>query len=263
MTMQATRETRSPLLLPLAVAAVGLALLLENFLLLGGFRVSTLLPLLLVGAGAWLLIRGDLGTRSARSFGITRGSVESALLEISAGAADVILGGGSREERLIEGQFARASRPDLQVDGVHAHLKFNRSRTPWFSFADWQMRLASDLPWHVLATTSLGQVNADLGGLIVEGATIATGLGDIRFVCPAEAFSALALRSAAGDIHVVVPPGQAARVHVTASRAFGVRVDETRYQQVAPGLYESVRPDPASTMVEIHVRGTFGDAYLG
>jgi hypothetical protein len=31
---------------------------------------------------------------------------------------------------------------------------------------------------------------------------------------------------------------------------------------VEPGLYEALRPDPDSPLVEIHVRGTFGDAYL-
>ena len=107
--MQA-KDARGPILLPLLAAGLGVALLLENFLLLGGFRVSTLLPLVLVALGAWILIRGDLGTRAARTFGITRGSVQSATLEVSAGEVDVILGGDAREGRLVEGQFSRSSR---------------------------------------------------------------------------------------------------------------------------------------------------------
>jgi hypothetical protein len=249
-------------LLPLGVVALGVLLLLENFLLLGGFQASALLPLGLAVLGAWVLIRGDLGTRAARTFGITRGSVEAAVLEISAGEVDVVLGRAEREGRLIEGQFAHASRPALEVEGVDAYLRFDRAATPWTSFADWQIRLADDLPWQVLVSTSLGQVNADLSGLIVRGGLIATGLGDVRVVCPSEALAPLDLRSAAGDIHIVAPAGQAARVHVRQGRLFKVRFAETRWQQVAPDVYEAVRPDPDSPLVELNVRGTFGDAYL-
>ncbi len=259
--MQA-KDARIPVLLPLAAVALGIALLLENFLLLGGFQISVLLPLVLAAAGAWLLIRGDVGTRAARSFGITRGSVEAATLEISAGEVDVILARAEREGRLVEGQFAHTSRPTLEVTGVNAHLKFDRAATPWTSFADWQIRLADDLPWRVLISTSLGQINADLAGLIVQGGEIAAGLGDVRVVCPSESFAPLSLRSSAGDVHVVVPQGQAARIHVKTGRLFKANHAETRYRKIAPDIYEALRPDPDSPLVEIHVRGTFGDAYL-
>lgn len=259
--MQA-KDLRNPVLLPLLAVGLGVALLLENFLLLGGFQVSRLLPLILAAAGAWLLIRGDIGTRAARSFGITRGSVESATLEISSGEVDVILARAEREGRLVEGQFAQTSRPNLEVTGVDAHLRFDRAATPWTSFADWQIRLADDLPWRILLSTSLGQTNADLSGLIINGGHIATGIGDIRVVCPSESFAPLHLRSTAGDIHVIVPAGQAARIHAPSGRLFKVKFAETRYRMLEPGLYESLRPDPDSPLVDIHVRGTFGDAYL-
>lgn len=259
--MQA-KDARGPILLPLLAAALGVALLFENFLLLGGFRVSTLLPLVLVALGAWILIRGDLGTRAARTFGITRGSVQSATLEVSAGEVDVILSADAREGRLVEGQFSRSSRPSLDVEDTHAHLQFLRSRTPWLAFSDWQLRLAEDLPWEVLISTSLGQVNADLGGLVVQGATIATGIGDVRVVCPTEAFEPIKVRSGAGDIHVIVPEGQAARVYVTPSRLFRIRVNETRYTLIEAGVYQAIKADDESPRVDIYLRGTFGDAYL-
>lgn len=259
--MQA-KDIRSPILLPILAVGLGIALLLENFLLLGGFQISALLPLILAAAGAWLLIRGDIGTRVARSFGITRGSVESAILEVSAGEVDVILSRAEREGRLVEGQFAPTSRPTLEVTGVDALLRFDRATTPWTAFSDWQIRLADDLPWRVLMTSSLGQINADLSGLIIQGGQIAAGLGDVRVVCPSEAFAPLHVRSSAGDVHVVVPAGQAARIHVQTGRLFKAKHAETRYQKVAEGVYEALRPDPESPLVEIYVRGTFGDAYL-
>ena len=84
------RATRGLLLWSLALTALGIVLLLNNFLLLSGFNAGALWPLVLVVIGGVILLRGDfVPSAEARSFGITRGSVESAALEISAGEIDV------------------------------------------------------------------------------------------------------------------------------------------------------------------------------
>ncbi len=258
-----TRETRGPVLLPLALAALGVILLLDNFLLLNDFNVAVLLPLVLVVLGAVILLRGDITPGAAgRTFGITRGSVESATLEISSGEIDIDIRAVQKEGRLIVGQYAADSRPEMYVDGTHTHLRFQRATTPWLSFADWQMALARDLPWQVVISTSLGQVNADLSGLIVQDVQIATGIGDIRVVCPQETFAPLVLRSALGSIHVMTPKGQPARITVAGSRMFTVRADETRYAQPEPGVFTSRDAEPNAPLVEMQISGIFGDAYL-
>ena len=142
------RATRGLALWSLALVALGIILLLDNFLLLSGFNAAALWPLVLVVLGAVILLRGDfVPSDEARSFGITRGSVESAALEISAGAIDVQGYALQRESRLIAGQFAANSRPSLDVQGTHANLRMDRAATPWLSFADWKVGLARDLPW--------------------------------------------------------------------------------------------------------------------
>lgn len=260
--MQA-KESRGPLLLPLLLVGVGIVLLLNNFLLLNDFNIAGLLPLLLVVAGAQILLRGDLvpGT-NARTFGITRGSVQSGTLEISAGEIDVDLRAVQKEGRLIVGQYAADSRPQLQVSDTYAHLKFNRDMTPWLSFVDWQMALARDLPWQIFVSTSLGQVNADLSGLITQQVLMATGIGDIRVVCPQEAFEPVILRSSLGNIHVITPKGQPATITVNGGRMFGIRADETRYRQTQPNVFTALEADPELPPVEITITGSFGDAYL-
>ncbi|HRL11153.1 MAG TPA: hypothetical protein PKX07_04705 [Aggregatilineales bacterium] len=258
-----TRESRGPILMPVALVAIGVILLLNNFLFLGDFDAPALAPLLLVAAGAVVLLRGDLTAGGKpRTFSITRGSVESVTLEISAGEVDVEVRRLHRDGRLIAGQFAPQSRPELRTEGTHAHLIMRRARTPWLSFADWQTALATDLPWQIHVSTNLGQVNLDLSGLIVQDVVAGTGFGDIHFVCPDEALERVSLRSAFGAIHVVTPPGQAARIHVKTGRLFTARVDSNRYQRVEPGVYEALDASPDSPVVEITVRGTFGDAYL-
>ncbi|MFQ3565658.1 MAG: hypothetical protein SNJ59_01550 [Aggregatilineales bacterium] len=257
------RGSRGVLIGGLAALGLGVVLLLNNFLLISEFNVGALWPLGLVIAGTLVLLRGDLlPGAAARTFGITRGSVESASLEISAGEIDVQAQALTREGRLIAGQFAFDARPQLSLHEAHAHLRFDRSATPWLSFAPWQVSLARDLPWAIFVSTSLGNVNLDLSGLIVQRAVIGTGMGDIRLVCPQEAFEPIALRSAAGTIQVLTPPGLRARISCTGSSVFRIHADEARYDQIEPGVFISRDADANAAQVEIQVRGTFGDAYL-
>ncbi|MBC7869431.1 MAG: hypothetical protein H7Y09_01220, partial [Chitinophagaceae bacterium] len=155
------KSSRGVMVGALILVALGVVLLLNNFYFLGGFNVFALSPLLLLLVGAVILLRGDILNGGGRNFGITRGSVESASLEVSAGAIDVSLRALTREGRLIAGQYAEDSRPQLIVDDAHAFLRLDRAATPFFAFADWEINLARDLPWDVYVSTSLGQADLD------------------------------------------------------------------------------------------------------
>ncbi len=260
--MNRAKSSHGPWMWPLGLVIIGLILLLHNFLLLGDFTVLNLWPLLLVVLGAWILLRGDLvPSEDGRTFGVTRGSVESATLEINAGEIDIKLGELQREGRLIAGQYANQSRPALQVVNNHAHIKMDRASTPWLSFADWQIGVSPDLPWQLLTSSHLGQVDLDLSHLIIHNAVIATGIGDIRVVCPYEAFEPLYVRSALGNLHLVTPPGYRVQIKVAESRLFKVYADENRYEQ-QDGVYVARVADPEASLVEVHLSGSFGDAYL-
>ena len=257
------KDSRGPWLWPLVVAAVGVVLLLDNFLLLEGFSPARLWPLLLVVIGAQILLKGDwLPDAESKTFGVTRGSVEAATLEISAGSIDVQARALQREGRLIAGQYAGQSRPNMSVNGTRAYIRMDRSAVPWLSFADWEMGLARDLPWQLFVSTHLSQVNLDLSELIVEDAVVATGLGDIRLVCPHEAFGPLRLRSALGTIQIVTPHGSRTAIHARTSRFFKVHADPNRYVEVEPGVFVAHDADDDAPLVEMFVQGAFGDAFL-
>jgi hypothetical protein len=258
-----SKSSRGPWIWPLALAAVGVVLLLDNFLLLGDFNTNLLWPLLLVLIGVQILLRGDVAPSwDAKTFGITRGSVESATLEISAGEIDVQVRALQREGRLIAGQYASDSRPQMGVSDTHAHLKMDRAATPWLSFANWEMGLARDLPWQIFISAHLGQVNVDLSSLIIQDALIATGFGDIRLVCPQEAFGSIRLQSTLGNIQVVTPPGYQVRITAEGERLFKVHADENRYMQADSHLYIALDADEGAPLIEVYVSGSFGDAYL-
>lgn len=259
-----------PVLWPLALTAFGVVLLLDNFMLLGDFNAMTLAPLGLVILGAQILLRGDAAlSTEARRFGITRGSVESATLEISSGEIDVEVRALQPDWRLrdgqhalIAGQFTHQSRPQLSMSEQYAHLKMDRASTPWSSFADWKVGLASDLPWQLISTGHLGEFDGDFSELIIHEAVIATGFGDIRIVSPPEAFGSLNLRSTFGNIQVVTPQGYNTRITVRPGRLFSIHADETRYSSPEINSFIALDADPAAPLVEIIISGTFGGAYL-
>ncbi len=262
-----SKQTRQgatfPWLWPTLLVIVGFLLLLDNFLLLGDFNTVALLPLLLVVAGTQVLLRGDLiPSKSTSPFAISRGSVESATLEVSAGAIDVDIRALKREGRLIAGRYAAGVLPFLDVRDIYAHIRMDRGATPWYNFADWQVGLATDLPWQLLVSTHIGQVELDMSGLIVHEAILATGIGDVRVTAPYEAFKPLYVRSTFGNIHVVSPPGYRTRIIIDASRVFRVKHDIHRYDHRSENVFEAVDCDADAPLVEITLRGTFGDAYL-
>ena len=260
-----SRGSKGPLLWPLGLVLVGGLLLLSNFFLLGDFDILDLWPILLVIIGTQILLRGDvLPSNDFRTFGITRGSIESATLEINAGEIDVNIRAlqTRNTERLIAGQFANQARPDLNVRDVHAYLTMERSQTPLLSFANWEMGVSQDLPWQMVISTYLGQVTSDLSHVIMQNALISTGLGDIHLTAPSEAFEALYVRSLFGNINVMTPTGYNVRITLEGGRFFGVTVDESRYEEIEPGVYASRDNDDAYPLVDIVIRGTFGDAYL-
>lgn len=263
---QSGNKSKGPILWPLALVAVGVILLFNNFLLLGDFNVSNLAPLILVVIGAWILLRGDIvPSDDQRTIGITRGSVESATLDIRAGEIDVSVSmlPASNQERLIAFRsYPSQSRPELKVDGVHTRLVMHRNHTPWFSYTDWDMLIAQGLPWQFFISSHLGQVNLDLAEGIIWNARIATGIGDIFFTPPYESLENIHLSSTIGDIHIQTPQGYATHIYVQKGRLFDLHVDQSRYEQVAENEYISRHPDEEAPIVAITVRGTFGDAYL-
>lgn len=260
-----TRHSKGPLLWPLGLVIIGGLLLLGNFFLLGNFNIVDLWPVLLVMIGAQVLLGGDLIPSSDfRTFGITRGSIETATLEINSGEIDVHIRAlqNRNTERLIAGQYANQARPDLDVHDVHAYLRMERSKTPWFSFANWEMGVSQDLPWQIVVSTHLGQVNADLSRVIMQNALISTGVGDIHFTAPAETFETIYLRSLFGNISVMTPQNHNVRITIEGGRFFGVNFDETRYEEIDTHVYISRHMDEDAPLVDVVIRGTFGDAYL-
>lgn len=264
-TQRRPRQAKGPVWWPLALILAGVILLLSNFLLLTDIPVGLLIPVALVFIGLQILFRGDLVPDSGiRTFGIRRGIAESASLSIQSGEIDINIDSLSsrHQERLIAGQYAAGTLPDLEVAGVEAHLTMQRQHTPWYTFADWEMGLSPDLPWNLAFSTSLGQIKLDASHLVIQQAILSTGAGDLTIILPAEAFDDLSLSSTLGHIYITTPPGYRAEITVEASRFCQVIASETRYETQSTGIFIARDATPEMEPVRVTVRGQYGNIYL-
>ncbi len=256
---------RTPWLWPLVLMAGGVLLLLERFMLID-VNLTPYWPVVLVVLGLQLLWRGDIAPSwQAHTFGITRGSVQSGSVEIESGELDVQLRVLRKPGRLIAGQYTARSRPDLTVRNNHATLRMQRGQTWWLSLADWDAGLAPDLPWEILVSSTLGRLELDLRGLLVERAYASSGLGHVNVTCPEHAAGVVFARSTFGDVRVTVPPGSRAHVTIQPSVFGRVRVDSTRFQADGPGVYstrDAASGDDQAIDLEIIAHTLFGSIYL-
>ncbi len=228
---------RAPWLWPIILIAGSTALLLDNFLLVD-LEIRAYWPVLLVALGLQLLVRGDIAPSwQAHTFGITRGSVQSASIEVESGELDVQLHALHKSGRLIAGQYTARSRPELRVRNNHAVLRMQRGQSWWLSLADWDVGLANDLPWDVLMSSHLGELEANLHDLQIARAYVASGFGNVTITCPRSVDGPLFARSIFGTVRIALPVRSRAIVHIKSSPFSRVRVDANRFQEVEPGVY--------------------------
>jgi hypothetical protein len=261
------RSGRPPLFIPILLIIVGVVLLLRNFLLIENIDLLHYWPVVLVLLGIQLLLRGDIGiTWQVQTFGITRGSVQTATLEASSGELDVKVRALRREGRLTAGQYTGRSRPGLHVEGDHARLQMQRGQTWPFSLADWEIGLAKDLPWHLLISAHLGELDIDLRGLNVAQANIATGIGDVRLVVSDltdEEFPGdVRACSTFGNVTLVIPPEVEAVIRIDQKPLARLQIDEARFLMLEPGVYATLGYEQSALPINAEVVSTFGTVRL-
>jgi hypothetical protein len=255
---------RAPFFFPLTLVLVGLVLLLNNYLLIQADLVQ-FWPLLLILIALQLLWRGDLAPSwGAQSFGITRGSVQAASLEVNSGEIDVRLNGLERAGRLIAGQYTARSRPKLVVRHNQAALALRRGDTWLFSLADWELGLAKDLPWAVVMSSHLGALQVDWRGLELRQAHLATGFGDIEVIAPDVPTGEIYLQSSFGDLQVYIPQQTPARIQIQAGPLARIIADERDFFPVGDGTYVNAayRDQAEGGAQVLFLKATFGNVVL-
>lgn len=257
------RVERPPYIVIALLLSGGGYLLLRNFRLLPAVDLTPYAPLLLIALGVQLLLRGDVGISwAAQAFGITRGTVRAASLEAYSGELDIKLRALRREGRLIAGSYTARSRPDLVVRGETARLTMQRGRTWLFSLADWEIGLARDLPWNVLLSAFLGEIEVDLRGIPINRAELGSGFGDIRLILPQLVGQGVRAFSTFGNVTLAVPEGCAALVRIRRKPFARLQVDERHFVRLEDDLYATLNYAESERPIYAEIGSTFGTARL-
>lgn len=255
-------RSQTPFIWPLLLVVAGILLLLNNFLLIS-VDIVELWPLLLVFIGIQLLWRGDFAPSwQAQSFGITRGSVNAGILEVSSGEIDVKLRALQRPGRLIAGQYTARSRPNLNVRNNRASLVMRRGHTWLFSFADWELGLAQQLPWALLVSAHLGQLDVDMRGLNISQAHVAAGIGDIRVICSENVSGPVYARSTFGDVRLAIPDDVPAIIWIKAGPLCRVIRHSRQFREQPDHAIITSSYNPEAPALKVTVSSTFGNIHL-
>ena len=228
---------RGPELFGLLLIGVGILYFLSNTGILQ-FSWNALWPLILVAVGVVVLLQAirpspaNAGGAPApfaaptdsvsapgsggRSIRIPREGTQQLEVELGVGAGTFRVEGGATE--LVE---VRSTRNDIvaQVDRegqrTRVRLRQNANWLPWMfrGGADWEVRLAEDVPLALSVSAGAGNLHLDLSHLRVVEARGSIGAAQARVVLPRPTGEVnVKIQAGASSVTVEIPPGVEARV---------------------------------------------------
>lgn len=245
------------------VLLVGTVLLLENTGVFARFGISIWLifwPLVIILAGLWFLFRAAFGKEEAEreSLSIPLDDAAQAHLTLKHGAGRLALRGADLPGLLLEGDFVggvdhRRGGTGANVDLV---LEVPSRNFPWAIGVhrgfEWDIRLASGLPYALKVRTGANETILDLTDLVVTELDLETGASSTDVRLPANAgYTRVKAESGAASLNFVVPTGVAARIRTSAGLA-SVDIDENRFPRRG-NYYESPDYDQALNRVEMEL----------
>lgn len=231
-------------------------------------------PLVLIGAGLWLISRFAWSGSQARvqpeQTSIPRDGAKEADVTVRHGAGHLFIGGGlaAANDLLLAGTFGGGLETSRRREGDRlvvdmrvrdrdvSHYIFPWARG-WAGLLDWDFTLATGLPLSLNLETGASESRLNLTELQVRELRIKTGASSTTVDLPASAhFTRVAVESGAAAVRLRIPDGLAAFVVVRSALA-GVHVDRTRFPQTGGG-YRSPDYDRAANKVEILVETGVG-----
>ena len=239
--------------------ALGLVLLAANLNLLPAAAQQALgwsWPVLLLASGLWLLLAGRAFGRAEPTFALEREHYTAGELALNTGLADLQLQGLPNADHLALGHLPAPLSPTVTVadDSVRLRLA-GRTALALLNNPAWSLALAPDLPWSLLAQSSLGDLKLDLQNVTLSAAKLRSSFGHVDLTLPARGQADLEVRLGLGDLTVRVPEGMAVRITVTRGRLATLVPDARRFVELAPGEWATplFAVSPARCTLHVHL----------
>jgi hypothetical protein len=246
-------------------AYIGIALILAGVILLyvpGGVIMppGALIGFGLAALGVNVVLGGDIVVGpTPRSFS-AKGQVVRGYLDVSAGPADLDVGGGTKS-RIASLTHGPLGKPRFVVEEGVARLRLhNNLLLP--NITQWRAKLASNILWDIYARSSLGILTLDLGQLRLEKVIAATSWGQLLITCPKRGYVQIDLRTTTGLIDITIPDGVGAHVTIESGPLAHVDIQNERLLAEDRQTFTSLDYETAPATVDIHIRADAGDVYI-
>lgn len=171
------------LLWPLILVVVGLELIVRRSLRGVAGDIAAALIILLAVVGATAYVAASPSPASNQSFDVSGevGALESATLEVDAGAARVtVSGNGELGTKLYKAHIQYSGpRPEVSLDRSSGDLRISQANNAFFTFQSRQfvvdVQLNPSIPWTINENTGASTATYNLPHVHISGLTLHTG----------------------------------------------------------------------------------------
>ncbi len=246
----------------IVLIVAGILLVLGNMGILQVNVWGIIWPLMLLGAGAWILWNAvrPRPAPEVRNVVIPLEGAGQARLHIRHAGGRLRVGAGSAPDLLVSGTFGGGLDYQARREGDALVIEMNVPKQavdralPWNwgpgGVFDWNCDLSRDVPLALRFDTGGGEARLDLTDLRVSSVELKTGASSTTILLPAAAgHTRVAIEGGATAVSLRVPAGVAARIQTNTGLA-GVAVDQTRFPRVGDA-YESADFATAPNRVEV------------
>ncbi len=223
-------------------------------------------PLLLIGAGVWIIMgitRSGQPAAPAEHAEVALEGAGEAAVTVRHGAGRLTIGAGAGQGQLLSGSFGGGLDTTRSLQGGRLRVEMRvKDRDPWhyifgpwgrgWSGLDWDFAMNQGIPLSLRLETGASESRLSLGDLKVKELVLKTGASSTTVELPTAAgFTRMSVESGAAAVKIRVPAGVAASINVRSALA-GIHVDTTRFPRSGTG-YASTDYSQAANKVEISV----------
>ena len=218
-------------------------------------------PICVILAGVWILLGGSRSRaagRSMQTFTVPLQGAREASLQINHGVGRMELRAGASTDQFLKGTSALAMNLNSKLAGQRLEVAIDAGPSvfPFIGPEDgvWTYMLNQGIPTTLSIHAGASHLEVDLSELQVTHFSFDGGASSLSLTLPARVQNALVeLKAGATSMQLKVPEGLAVRFRTKSVGS--LRVDEGRFPQREPGLYQSADYESATHRADISVDG--------
>jgi hypothetical protein len=252
------------------LVVIGALLLLDNFGWLPFSIWSLFWPLLLIAAGAWVLLGVYVGRRGVemQHLAIPLDGAPAARIKISHGAGELSVRSGAGAGELLAGDFGGGVEHRTEREGGRLKVKLSSpllTYMPWEWFGrnarSWSFSLSAEVPLSLEVEAGASSNKLDLSGVRLSGLDLQVGASATELSLPAgEGTTRVKIEAGAASVDIRIPPEAEARIRWEGGLS-SLTVDGSRFNR-SGSTYETNGFAAAADKLDIDIEAGVGSVTI-